>query len=206
MKLLLYPLPIRLFHWVMSSAVIVLLFTGLYMDDPWSRLQLPMEAVRKTHTLFSSILIVNLVGHLYYYLYTNRITEILILPRDWVNVPSFMRYVFFISEGHPNFGRYNPGQKLIFSLWFLAVIIVAITGSAMLYSGSSQWLQWKLGGLNAIRMLHYSVAIFFAMSIPLHLYLVFTESPANLQAMFTGYIHKEMEVEAKTNEPKDLLS
>jgi len=205
MRLLLHPLPIRIFHWVMFLAVIILLFTGLYMNAPWSRLHLPMEVVRKTHTLFSSIIIVNLVVHIYYYLYTNKITEILFLSRDWVNVPSFIRYVFFITESHPNFGRYNPGQKLVFSSWFLAVIIAAITGIIMLFPANSQWLQWKLGGLNVIRILHFGVAIFWAASIPLHLYPVFTESPANLQAMFTGYINKEVKPETTKNEHKDLL-
>ncbi|AJQ28370.1 cytochrome b/b6 domain-containing protein [Pelosinus fermentans] len=205
MKLLLHSLPIRIFHWVMFLAVIILLFTGLYMNAPWSWLHLPMEVVRKTHTLFSSIIIVNLVAHIYYYLYTNKITEILFLPRDWVNVPSFIRYVFFITESHPNFGRYNPGQKLVFSSWFLAVLIAAITGIILFFPTNSQWLQWKLGGLNVIRILHFGVAIFFAASIPLHLYLVFTESPANLQAMFTGYINKEVKLETTKNEHKDLL-
>jgi Ni/Fe-hydrogenase 1 B-type cytochrome subunit len=190
----------------MFFAVIVLTFTGLYMDTPWNSLHLPMEVVRKTHTFFSSIIIVNLVGHIYYYLYTNKITDVLFLPRDWVNVPSFIRYVLFITEGHPNFGRYNPGQKLIFSSWFLAVIIAAITGIILLFPANSQWLQWKLGGLNVIRILHFGVAIYFVMSIPLHLYLVFTESPANLQAMFTGYINKELTPETTKNKQKDSLS
>ncbi|MDF2635105.1 MAG: Di-heme cytochrome, transrane [Pelosinus sp.] len=206
MKLLLHPLPIRIFHWVMFFAVMMLVFTGLYMDTPWNRLHLSMEVVRKTHTLFSSIIIVNLVAHIYYYLYTNKITEILFLPRDWVNVPSFIRYVLFITEGHPNFGRYNPGQKLIFSLWFLAVVIAAITGIILLFSGNTQWLQWRLGGLNQIRIFHYGVAIYFAASIPLHLYLVFTESPANLQAMFTGYINKELTLENAINKREDSVS
>lgn len=176
------------------------------MDTPWSRLHLPMEAVRKTHTFFSAIIIVNLVSHIYYYLYTKKINEILILPQDWVNVPSFIRYVFFITEGHPNFGRYNPGQKLIFTLWFLAVIIAAVTGIVLLFPENSQWLQWKLGGLNIIRILHFSVAIYFVMSIPLHLYLVFTESPANLQAMFTGYVNKELTPDSTKEEQKESLS
>lgn len=206
MKLLLHPLPIRIFHWVMFSAVIVLTFTGLYMDTPWNRLHLPLEVVRKIHTLFSGVIIVNLTAHVYYYLYTNKISEILISPRDWVNVPSFIRYNFFITEGHPNFGRYNPGQKLIFTMWFLAVAVAIITGGILLFPDYSQWLQWKLSGLNVIRILHFGVAVFFLMSIPLHLYLVFTESPANLQAMFTGYINKDLTSETIKNEQKDSLT
>ena len=206
MKLLLHPLPIRIFHWVMFLAVMILLFTGLYMDSPWGWLNVSMEVVRKTHTLFSSIIIINLVCHIYYYLYINKISEVLLTTRDFVNVSSFIRYNFFITEGHPNFGRYNPGQKLIFTLWFLAVIIAAATGIILLFPSNSQWLQWKLGGLNMIRTLHFSIAIFFVMSIPLHLYLVFTESPANLQAMFTGYIRRELTTETIKNEQEDSLS
>jgi len=192
MKILLQPLPIRIFHWVMFVSVIVLLFTGLYMNTPWEMMQLSMRAIRKIHTLFASILIVNLVGHIYYYLYTKKITEIVFLPRDWVNLPSFVRYILFITEDHPNFGRYNPGQKLLFSLWFLSVMIGVVSGTVLLFPENSQWLQRIVGGLNAIRILHFCVTVFWAMSIPLHLYLVFTESPANLQAMFTGYINKKI--------------
>jgi len=190
MKVLVHPGPIRIFHWTMFIAVMVLLFTGLYMNHPWDILRLPMRVVRKMHTLFSSILLINTAGHLYYYLYYKKIKDILFLPADLLNVPSFIRYVVFMSKEHPNFGHYNPGQKLMFSSWFLVILLGAVTGIALLFPAHTQWLQLILGGLNLIRMLHFSVAIFFAMSIPLHLYLVFTESPAHLQAMFTGYIQK----------------
>lgn len=203
MKVLLQPLPIRIFHWVMFVSVMVLLSTGLYMNTPWEMIQIPMRVVRKMHTLFASIIIVNLVGHVYYYLYTKKITEIVFLPRDWVNVPSFVRYVLFITEDHPNFGRYNPGQKLLFSLWLLSVLTLAVTGIVLLFPDNAHWLQRTLGGLNIVRVLHFCVAVFFAMSIPAHLYLVFTESPAHLQAMFTGYINKEITPETFNEEKED---
>lgn len=203
MKLLLQPLPIRIFHWVLFICVIVLLFTGFYINAAWDMVLLPMRVNRKLHTLFSAVLIVNLIAHLYYYLYMRQITDVIFTLRDWVNIPSFLRYVFFIKLDHPNFGRYNPGQKLLFSLWFLTIIIAAFTGSILLFPENSQWFQRMLGGLNIIRILHFYVAIFFAMSIPLHLYLVFTESPANLQAMFTGYINKDIKPEMVNKEKED---
>lgn len=200
MKSLLHPLPIRVFHWTMFFSVIALMFTGLYMDNPWSWLNVSMKMVRKIHTFFSCIVTVNLAAHIYYYFYTNKISEIILLPRDWSNVPGFLRYVFFITKGHPNFGHYNPGQKLIFSLWFLAVTLAAITGSVLLFPDNTHWLQLHLGGLNQIRIVHYSIAILFVVTVPLHLYLVFTESPANLQAMFTGYINKELVIRNSNHE------
>lgn len=203
MKLLLQPLPVRIFHWVMFVSVMILLFTGLYMNSPWEMTQLPLRAARKLHTFFSSILVLNLIGQIYYYIYTWKFTEVLFLPRDWTNIPSFFRYVFFITESHPNFGRYNPGQKVLFSSWLLAVIVAAGTGLILLLPDNTVWLQRVLGGLPVIRVFHFGVAVFFLMSIPLHFYLVFTESPAKLQAMFTGYLNKEPKIEIPESEKQD---
>lgn len=191
MKLLLHPLPIRVFHWVMVTAVTVLLFTGLYLDSPPVWLNLPLSLMRKLHGIFAALLITNFAGQSYYYIYTGKFTEIILLPRDLGNIRSFLRYYLFITARHSNFGRYNPGQKLLFSLWGLAVIAVTVTGTALLFPDWSSWLQKVLGGLNGVRIIHYLAAVFFAATIPLHLYLVFTEDPAKLQAIFTGYLQKE---------------
>ena len=191
MKLLLIPLPLRIFHWVMVAAVLVLLFTGLYLGNPPVWLILPFSLMRKLHGLLAVVLMTNLAGQIYYYAFRGKWTEILLLPRDWAHVRSFLRYYLFITEKHPNFGRYNPGQKLLFTIWGLAVLLASLTGSALLFPDDTLWLQKLLGGLNTIRIAHYFVAVVFAGSIPLHLYLVFTEDPAHLQAIFTGYIQKE---------------
>lgn len=191
MKLLLQPLPIRIFHWVMFVCVMVLLFTGLYINNPISAITVPLNMVRKIHSMFGLILIANLLGQIYYYAVTKKFTEILLLPGDWVNMRSFTRYVLFITDGHPNFGRYNPGQKWLFTSWGVAVLVASFTSMILLVPDKTSWLQLHLGGLNTVRILHYFVAIFFAATIPLHFYLVFTEDPAKLQAIFTGYIEKE---------------
>lgn len=191
MKLLLQPLPVRVFHWIMFVCVIILLFTGFYLHSPISYIKLPLSLIRKVHSMFGLILIANLAGQIYYYAATKKFTEILFLPGDFANIRSFTRYVLFITEGHPNFGRYNPGQKMLFTLWGLAVLAASFTSMILLFPERTFWIQRILGGLNVVRIVHYFIAIFFASSIPLHLYLVFTEEPAKLQAMFTGYVNKE---------------
>lgn len=204
MKLLLQPLPIRIFHWIMFACVMVLLFTGLYLSSPFETLVLPLRAVRALHLIFGLILIANLSGQIYYYVYTTKWTELIFLPRDLVNLRSFFRYVFFITDGHPNYGRYNPGQKLLFSLWFLTVVIAAITGIILMLPNHTSAFQRLLGGLSGIRLVHFMGAIFFAMSIPLHFYLVFTEDLAKLQAMFTGYVNVEPSPRYAKTKPADL--
>lgn len=199
MKLLLQPLPVRVFHWIMFVCVMTLLFTGFYLHSPMPSIKLPLSLIRKVHVMFGLILIANLVGQIYYYTFTKKFTEILFMPGDLTNMRSFTRYVLFITDGHPNFGRYNPGQKMLFTFWGLAVLAAAFTSMILLFPESTSWVQRTLGGLNVVRIIHYFIAIFFASSIPLHFYLVFTEEPAKLQAMFTGYVNKE----SSSSEKKD---
>lgn len=191
MKLLLHPLPVRIFHWIMFACVMVLMATGFYIGSPPDWLALPMSRVRKAHGIFGALLAFNLFGQVYYYIYTGKYTEILLRPADWVNVRSFVRYYLFITAGHPNYGRYNPGQKALFTAWGLAAALGVLTGAALFLPDSLVWLQRLFGGLNGIRVIHYCVGVFFAATVPFHLYLVFTEDPAKLQAMFTGYVQKE---------------
>lgn len=190
MKLLLQPLPVRIFHWVMFVCITALLITGLYINNPVTAAKIPLNLLRKTHIIFGLILIANLLGQIYYYTVTKKFTEILFLPGDWINLRSFVRYVLFITESHPNFGRYNPGQKWLFTSWGLAIMIVSFTSMPLLFPDNTTLVQRYTGGLNNVRIIHYFIAIFFAATIPLHLYLVFTEDPAKLQAMFTGYVEK----------------
>lgn len=190
MKLLLHPLPVRIFHWTMFSCIVVLLSSGLYIHDPPAWMNLPMAGVRKLHGIFAVLLTVNLFGQIYYYIVTTKFTEVLLLPRDWPNMRSFLRYYLFITEHHPNFGRYNPGQKWLFTSWGLCIIAAIITGAGLLFPNETTGLQKLLGGLAAMRLIQFAIAMFFLATIPLHLYLVFTEEPAKLQAMFTGWLRK----------------
>ncbi|VBB06358.1 cytochrome b561 bacterial/ni-hydrogenase [Lucifera butyrica] len=191
MKLLLQPLPVRIFHWTMFSCVMTLLITGLYLHNPGEVFRLPLSLVRKIHGMFGMVLIFNLLAQIYYYSVTGKFTEIIFLPRDWKNIRSFMRYVLFITEYHPNYGRYNPGQKGLFTLWGIAVLTASVTSMMLLFPDQTILLQRWVGGLQRARVIHFFIAAFFGATVPLHLYLVFTEDPAKLQAMFTGYIKKE---------------
>lgn len=204
MRLILHPLPVRIFHWTMFTCVMVLLTTGLYLHEPPDFLLLPLSQVRKVHYSFGIVITLNLLGQIYYYIYTAKFSEVLFLPRDIVNVPSFLRYYLFITAHHPNFGRYNPGQKFIFSAWGLAVAIGAITGFGLLFPNETTGLQRLLGGLEAMRLIQYGIAILFLATVPVHLYLVFTEDPAKLQAMFTGYINKEPKEESNVMKNREV--
>lgn len=167
------------------------------MHEPWAGLS--YGTVRKTHTLAGIILIMNLLGQIYYYIFTGKYTEVLFMPRDFPNLRSFFRYALFITENHPNYGRYNPGQKVLFTAWGLVVLLSGFAALPYLFPEYESWLSRPFGGLIGVRIVFYAITMFFLTTIPLHLMLAFTEEPAKLQAMFSGYVKKEPKVN-KTGE------
>jgi len=190
LKELYQPLTIRICHWVMALSVVILTLTGLHMSQPFSWLGVKMSSVRKLHYTFGFISLFNLLFHLSFYAITKTYGDILIRWGNLKDIPSFAKYFLFISEPHPNFGRYNPGQRLIFCSWGVTLLVGAITGLISYFPHETTVVDRVLGGPQGIRVIKYFIAAYFAATMPIHLYLVFSEDPAKLQAMFTGYVRK----------------
>ena len=202
MKLLIQPLPIRIFHWVMVSAVTSLVLTGLLFYTNNGMLQVPFRTVRLIHILAGIVLTANLFFHIYYYIVTSRYSEVLLNRDDLGNLKAFFQYYLFLRPDHPNFGRYNPGQKLIYDSWALASVLSAVAGYILLFPAETTSLQRWLGGLQLMRLWKYAITVWFLATIPVHIYLVFTENPAKLQAIFTGYVSKPSEPPVCTSAAK----
>lgn len=191
MKLLIQPLPIRIFHWVMVASVTMLVLTGLLFYTTADVFSVKFRLVRLLHGTAGVIATANLFAQIAYYLTTRKYSEVVLNRDDMRNLSAFFRYYLFMRPDHPNFGKYNPGQKFIYDSWAIALLLSAGVGYVLMYpSETTAWQRW-LGGLETMRLLKYFITIWFIATIPVHIYLVFTEDPAKLQAMFTGYVKKD---------------
>lgn len=191
MKILVQPLPVRIFHWMMMICVTNLVITGLLLDSPPTGMIVPVNVLRKIHNVFGFLLIFNTLGQFYYYAVTRRFTEVIFLPQDIVNLRSFLRYMLFATDAMPNYGRYNPGQKLTFTVWWLVIAAASVVSMASVFPNDTIWLQRLVGGLGNVRAFKYVITMFFVATIPWHVYLALTDDLAKLQAMITGYVNKE---------------
>lgn len=185
------PPAVRIFHWVMAGTVVLLVLTGLFFYTQPETIRIPTRLIRLVHGSGGFVLMANLTGQIYFYAITGKYKEVLFGWWDLGNVPGFLRYAFFLTANHPNFGKYNPGQKLIYTSWALAVMISAVSGLVLMFPGETILFQRWFGGLQTFRLIKYFITSWFVITIPVHLYLVFTEDPAKLQAMLTGYVKKE---------------
>ncbi|MBO8169583.1 MAG: cytochrome b/b6 domain-containing protein [Thermoanaerobacteraceae bacterium] len=188
-KKLVQPLPVRIFHWLTATIVFTLVLTGLYINNP-TFLDLPLWWVRKVHFYFSFLFIANFTLYTYYYAITRKYPEVLFMPGDIKKMPRLLAFEFFLENTQPNFGRYNPGQKLLFTAWFLLALVLICDGLVLYFINLAQNIFYPLALVNTLRMIIYFGTVFFAISIPVHIYLAVTSDPAKVQAMVTGYIEQ----------------
>jgi len=181
---------IRICHWTNMMAITFLCLTGYYIHAPQSfRLFSNMHTPRTIHFIMAYVLVVGVVCRVYYAIAAKDAKNIVYAPvKDTKKLPSMLKYYMFLADDHPYYGKYNPGQKGMYTGWLLMALIQIITGFILykpaLFLGISGWL----GGFIAIRLIHYIVTWLFVLTVLLHVYLDVAEGIPILKSMFTGKI------------------
>ena len=181
----LHSLTIRILHWVQAITVFILIIAGLHLHHP-TLLNIPLSTVREVKGIFNFVLIANLLIYIYYSFITRHYSDLIFSLKDIPFIPSFFKYMFFIKESPGYYGKYNPGQKATYTMWFIVFLIQIVTGLTLFFPEQLGFLIPLLGGLNRIRMIHYFMTWVLIATIPIHIYLAITEDPAKLQSIFTG--------------------
>lgn len=185
----LHPLPVRILHWSQVFIITTLIFCGMYLHYP-RFLDTAFSTVKNTKGIFNFLLMANTLVYIYYSLRTKHYREVIFSRRDIQFIPSFFRYILFLKENPGYYGKYNPGQKAVFTTWFLFVLLQIFTGLLLFYPDTFGEIIRLGGGLNKIRQVHYFITWLFIATIPIHIYLALTEDPAKLQSIFTGYARR----------------
>lgn len=180
---------IRYYHWIHAIIILVKIFTGLVIAFPVSFLS--FKVLRDMHFFFAYILLFWFIGRTYMAIITGDYKNIVPGTEDIKKLIPFFKYEFFLSNQDPTTEKYNPGQKIIFLTWAIAIVIQLITGFSLYDARLSRPLDLLLGGLYYIRLLHYFTALYFTTTVTLHLYLALISNLSKLKAIFTGYLLKK---------------
>jgi Ni/Fe-hydrogenase b-type cytochrome subunit len=210
----------RIWHWINAVAVIVLLMSGLTISNAHPRLywgqfganldaawlELPrfpgwatipttynLALARQWHLAFAWVLAVGLLIFLLWSLFNRHLQKDIALTRAevaprhlWADIKKHLRFDFHSSEA-----RYNPLQKITYSVVIFGLIPLAIlTGLTMSPGMTAAW-PWLLdlfGGRQSARSLHFIAATGLAVFIAVHLILVILAGPINeVRSMITGW-------------------
>ncbi|MFZ5641188.1 MAG: Ni/Fe-hydrogenase, b-type cytochrome subunit [Bacillota bacterium] len=179
----------RILHWINTLSVVMLTLTGFYIHWPLKfSLFSGMDSARKLHFIFMYVVVYGIVIRVYYAWVSGDYRDIMFRPADIRGLPALARYYFFMTKSLPDFGKYNPGQKLTYTGWTLLIIVQAVTGFILYWPTRLAWLAEPLGGMMMMRQVHYLVTWIFVATVGLHVYLGFLGGPAVLKSIITGYM------------------
>lgn len=191
-NILLYPLPIRFFHWVLVISLSLTIISGLMISFAYALV--PMKTIRFVH-IFSGFVAFGIVLYrLGYGFVSGDYRNFSINLKDVKTLPELVKYYLFLRETPPPLRtKYNIGQKITMLSWLIGIFYQTFAGIMLLNSSfiSKGPIFFPLARLilpQYIRTTKYFLSIYFIITIMLHIYLAHTEDIAKTQSMLTGWV------------------
>ena len=183
----------RFCHWVNAIAIFILIFSGFYINSPESfSIFKNMDNARGFHFAFAYLLIFGFVLRLVFGYINKEGKDLIFRPiRDTLWMPSLAKYYLFLSDTHPDYGKYNPGQRGMYTGLILFVFLQILTGFILLFPNSFVGLAGFFGGYIVVRLIHLYLTWIFVLCILVHVYLDLAEGLPGLKSMFTGKIPED---------------
>lgn len=205
----------RFWHWLQTTSIVILLFTGLIIHRPDIFGAFSFRGVVTVHNVIAVILVVNALLSIFYHIATERVQEYIPRPYgffdDAIVQAKYYMSGIFRKEPHPfekrPDSRMNPIQKATYFgilnvLLPLQILTGALMWSVQEFPAVANWF----GGLPFLAPFHSLVAWTFATFIVGHVYMTTTgATPLEaMRAMVTGYeeveVHEHVEEESKVKE------
>ena len=209
-KVYMYSVYERLWHWLQTFAIVILLFTGLIIHKPETFGIFTFTGVVLVHNVLAALLALNAALSLFYHLASGEIKQYIPRPRGFFDqmITQAQFYIggIFKGEDHPFEKtvrkKLNPLQQVTyFGILNVLLPLQGLTG--ILIWGAQRWpnIAESLGGLPFLAPLHTMVAWLFASFIVAHVYLTTTgHTPtAGIQAMMMGWEDVEVPVSEGEN-------
>ena len=188
----------RLWHWLQTTVILGLIFTGLIIHKPDMFGIFSFPFVVGVHNILAAILVINATLAAFYHLASGEIRQYLPQPRGFFNdaieqAGYYLRGIFR-GEPHPfdktRDRKMNPLQQVTYLAILNVLLPLQIITGALMW-GTQTWpvAAARLGGLPFLAPFHTLVAWSFATFVILHVYLTTTgHTPlANIKAMMLGW-------------------
>lgn len=203
-KVYLYSVYERLWHWLQTVTILVLVFTGLVIHKPDTFGAFSFPYVVQIHNIVAAILVINAALAAFYHLASGEIRQFLPRPYGFFD-DAFLQAKYYlrgIFRGSPHPFEKRPERKMnpLQQITYLAILNVllplqVITG--LLMWGAQQWPEAaaRLGGMAFLSPFHTLIAWLFASFIVMHVYLTTTGATplSSIRGMVMGW--DEIEVQ-----------
>jgi len=190
----------RFWHWLQTTSIVFLLFTGLIIHRPDIFGAFSFRGVVTIHNVLAVILVVNALLSVFYHIASGRLQEYIPRPYGFFDdaIVQAKYYTVGIFKGEPHpfekrpDDRMNPIQKATYFMILNVLLPLQILTGALMWAVQ----KWPgiAGGLPFLAPFHSLVAWTFGTFILVHVYMTTTgATPLEaMRAMVTGY--EEVEV------------
>lgn len=195
-----HPLQYVILHWVHLLSMAVLGFSGYFIHYPF--LPLRMDVIRRLHFIAAYIIVMALAARVWYAFagrsattkgsrererdYRNFVRQ----PENAGQLLETVGYYLFLRRTHPPSAKYNPLQKIAYVGIGVLLLAQALTGFALYGPAQTGALgealrtgTTLLGGLMAIRIVHFFLMWALILVTMVHVYLSFAEDIASVPLM-----------------------
>jgi Ni/Fe-hydrogenase 1 B-type cytochrome subunit len=191
-----YEAPVRLWHWVMMVAMLVLAATGYLIGSPPPAVggeateSYFFAWIRTLHFIAAMVFAVMFLVRVYWAFVGNHTSRAIFLPPVWNagwwrGLFSQVGYYLFLRRDSELWVGHNPlAQLAMFAMYTLGTIFIIVTGFA-LYAGQWGWGTWRmnamgwvfvlLGDPQMVRTLHHLAMWYLLLFAVIHIYMVFRE-------------------------------
>ena len=202
-ELYMYSVYERLWHWLQTVAILLLIVTGLIIHKPDKFGMFSFAYMVQIHNILAAILVINAFLSLFYHLASGEIKQYLPRPRGFFDqaIEQSLYYLrgIFRNEPHPfekvPERKLNPLQQVTY-FGILNVLLPLQILTGILMWGAQRWpnIAAYLGGLPGLGPFHTLIAWLFATFIVMHVYLTTTgHTPlAGIKSMMLGWDEVEV--------------
>lgn len=201
----------RLWHWLQTLLIIVLLATGLETHGIYTFLG--FHTAVKVHNFVGITWLIAFAFFVFWILTTGEWKQYIPTSKKMIAVIRYYSYGIFQGEAHPvpkrKEAKHNPLQRLVY-LNVAAILLPIQMVTGFLYWGYNSWEAWGLSGLSllVIAWIHMAGAFAIFSFIIVHVYMTTTGHSvfAHTRAMITGWEDVEAGVEIEDWEIKERKS
>jgi thiosulfate reductase cytochrome b subunit len=200
----------RFWHWLQTTSIVLLLFTGLIIHRPDIFGVFSFRGVVTIHNVLAVILVFNALLSVFYHIASGRVKEYIPRPYGFFDdaILQAKYYTIGIFKGEPHpfekrpDDRMNPIQKAMYFMILNVLLPLQIITGALMWA-VQQWPEIA-GGLPILAPFHSLIAWMFATFILVHVYMTTTGvTPLEaMRAMVTGYEEVEVHEQGEKMEEK----
>lgn len=219
-----FELPVRIVHWTIVAALIVLTITGFYLYDPFTRGSgmpgqpgFTLAEMRFVHETAGFVFIAAVIFRIYWAFVGNQYVHwralLPLTKAQRSDLRDTTRFYAYLRRDPPLLNGHNPLAGMAYVLLYLGFIVTIITGLGLFawvlhvppWTTLFGWT-WSVMSVQTMMLIHFFLMFMYIAFAIHHVYSAvlydLEERNGELSSMITGYKDDVLEGETPRDDPR----